>query len=124
MNAEFQQWREKIGAEEYFDFLEDLEEEQALERREEPAFERQWMTEYERLCTQKERLPENEWEAVNKVRELAFKSSFRVLPSPDVAAYLSDDFELIAISLLLGDKTSWPLQALLKAYDQGRFPPL
>lgn len=123
MNELFRQWTESAINPEYYEFLRELNEDEALERREEPEFDREWIAEFKRLEKMREQLSEQELAAIASLREQAFKQSYRVLSSPDVSAYISDDLELIALSLLLGETSSWALQTLKLSYDEGRFPP-
>lgn len=123
MNESFRQWHNRAITPEYYEFLRELNEEEALERREEPEFDQHWVAEFERLEKSREQLSEQELAAIHSLREQAFKQSYRVMSSPDVSAYISDDLELIAISLLLGETSSWALQMLKLSYDEGQFPP-
>lgn len=123
MSELFRQWHESAITSEYYEFLRGLNEDEALERREEPEFDREWVEEFERLEKMREQLSEQELAAIASLREQAFKQSYRVLSSPDVSAYISDDLELIAMSLLLGETSSWALQTLKMSYDEGQFPP-
>ncbi|MEK3786859.1 hypothetical protein [Paenibacillus sp. FSL K6-1230] len=123
MNESFRQWHNRAITPEYYEFLRELNEEEALERREEPEFDQHWLAEFERMEKSREQLSEQELAAIASLREQAFKQSYRVMSSPDVSAYISDDLELIAISLLLGETSSWALQMLKLSYDEGQFPP-
>ncbi|WP_051289595.1 hypothetical protein [Paenibacillus massiliensis] len=123
MNELFRQWHNRAITPEYYEFLRELNEEEALEGREEPEFDQQWVAEFERLEKSREQLSEQELAAIHSLREQAFKQSYRVMSSPDVSAYISDDLELIAMSLLLGETSSWALQTLKLSYDEGQFPP-
>ncbi|WP_025678892.1 hypothetical protein [Paenibacillus massiliensis] len=123
MNELFRQWHNRAITPEYYEFLRELNEEEALERREEPEFDQHWVAEFERLEKSREQLSEQELATIASLREQAFKQSYRVMSSPDVSAYISDDLELIAISLLLGETSSWALQMLKLSYDEGQFPP-
>ncbi|MNW23343.1 hypothetical protein D3C74_00410 [compost metagenome] len=123
MNELFRQWTDSSINPEYYESLRELNEDEALERREEPEFDREWIAEFKRLEKLREQLSEQELAAIASLREQAFKQSYRVLSSPDVSAYISDDLELIALSLLLGETSSWALQTLKLSYDEGRFPP-
>ncbi|WP_018883130.1 hypothetical protein [Paenibacillus massiliensis] len=123
MNELFRQWHNRAITPEYYEFLRELNEEEALERREEPEFDQHWVAEFERLEKSREQLSEQELAAIHSLREQAFKQSYRVMSSPDVSAYISDDLELIAMSLLLGEASSWALQILKLSYDEGQFPP-
>lgn len=123
MNELFRQWHNRAITPEYYEFLRELNEEEALERREEPEFDQHWVAEFERLEKSREQLSEQELASIHSLREQAFKQSYRVMSSPDVSAYISDDLELIAISLLLGETSSWALQTLKLSYDEGQFPP-
>lgn len=123
MNELFRQWHNRAITPEYYEFLRELNEEEALEGRKEPEFDQQWVAEFERLEKSREQLSEQELAAIHSLREQAFKQSYRVMSSPDVSAYISDDLELIAMSLLLGETSSWALQTLKLSYDEGQFPP-
>jgi hypothetical protein len=68
------------------------------------------------------RLPDPRAEAdILELRELAFKAVFAATRNPDLAGYVSDDFELIAKSLGLGRRIPFA-ERLLADYRAGLIP--
>lgn len=58
---------------------------------------------------------------VDSIRELAFKRVFNAVQDPDLAAYVSDDFGLIASGLVVGLDDPW-LNRLWTQYQSGTIP--
>ena len=58
---------------------------------------------------------------IDELREWAFKRALAISSHADVAAYVSDDFDLIARALQADYSDEW-LGALWQEYRAGRFP--
>ena len=58
---------------------------------------------------------------VSQIRELSFKAVYRTSNHPDMAAYVSDDFELISRALISGLNDPW-LNGVFSDYASSRFP--
>jgi hypothetical protein len=95
----------------------------ALSERELPAFEQPWLAAFaavESVAPLNSLSPAHRL-VVDRIRELAYKSAFRATSHPDIAAYVSDDFDLIARAIVARQDSPW-LASLLSAYLHGRFP--
>jgi hypothetical protein len=90
---------------------------EALARRDLEPFEREWMRVYDDLAR---RLPD-EPPIVQEIRENVYRSVYDLTENPDVAAYASDDFGLIATAAFLGYEDEW-LNGLWVKYRSGAFP--
>lgn len=94
-----------------------------LDLRDSDEFDASWMSAH--LST-KERetsspLGQDELEIVNHIREMAFLKTIRATGHSELAAYVSDDFELMARAARIGFEDRW-LRALSDVYQQERFP--
>ena len=96
---------------------------QALSQREDPAFEQPWLAVFDAVesVASLDRLRPDQRLVVDRIREAAYKQVFRATSHPDLAAYVSDDFDLIARAIVAGHHSPW-LASLLSAYSHGRFP--
>jgi hypothetical protein len=70
-------------------------------------FERQWLSQFNALEQRSKDIDFNESEAINGLREAAYKAAFGVTESPDIAAFVSDDFELIGRAIALNVNDPW-----------------
>lgn len=91
-----------------------------LDQRDEPLFAEEWMRVFHAIEAKK-RSKQDAESRVTRLRELAFAQSFELWESPDVAAYVSDDFGLIGDALAVGYDDEW-LNALFDAYQMARIP--
>lgn len=94
--------------------------EAALDERDAPTFSDSWMSAFRQVgaikgCTQ------DAEPRITQLREMAYLQAYERWQSPDLAAYISDDFGLIADSLALNYDNAW-LNGLLHAYLTLRFP--
>lgn len=90
-----------------------------LDSRDGRDFETDWLRVFQVL--EQKKLSADDLEEIEKIREIAYKKTFAASGSGELAAYVADDFELIAKSLLLGFSDEW-LNALFLAYLHGMFP--
>lgn len=95
--------------------------ERDLERRDDPAFEERWMACHARLESVAGGLTTGARAAILQVREQAYRRTFSVTQSPDLAGYVSDDFDLIARALAAGLHDPW-IEQLLARYIAGELP--
>ncbi len=58
---------------------------------------------------------------IEEIRQIAYKKSFETVPHSELAAYVADDFEIIAKSLQIGFDDEW-LNSLFLSYLHGVFP--
>lgn len=104
----------------FFVFLNKVSVDDALDMRDSEPFDSKWMSNFKRL--EKVSISNEEKELVNSVREKAFKLSFQVIGESEISSCVSDDFELIAKDILLGNKDSWTITYLWSLYRKGIFP--
>lgn len=103
-----------------FDFLKTLDADSALDSRDEPEFDDAWMKEFNSL--ENESFDADDIEYINSLREKAFKLSFRVVNNSEISSRISDDFELIAKSIVVGKDNGWAISYLWSSYKGGKFP--
>jgi hypothetical protein len=96
-----------------------IELDRALEGRDDEWFDTTWMVSFNRLKSQVLSLSQKA--AIDEVRELAFKKTYEFCSDADLAAYVSDDFELICKVLLLGLDDHF-IFALWQCYKSGVIP--
>ncbi|MCF8582510.1 hypothetical protein L2X67_22220 [Enterobacter ludwigii] len=109
-----------LSAVSVFDFLKTLDADSALDSRDEPEFDDAWMKEFNSL--ENESFDADDVEYINLLREKAFKLSFRVINDSEISSYISDDFELVAKSVIVGKDKSWAISYLWASYKSGNFP--
>lgn len=56
-----------------------------------------------------------------RLREVAFRTTYEHTSDPEISAEVSDDFEVISMGVASGQKDDF-LAGLLEAYIEGRFP--
>ncbi|NHZ42630.1 hypothetical protein [Massilia aquatica] len=89
----------------------------ALDARDSPAFDADWLESNEKLAVG---YPVDET-ATMEVREAVFQTVFRLTANPDLAAYVSDDFDLITQANLHGADIAF-IRRLWDSYVHGIFP--
>lgn len=111
----------QISSPTFFDFLQHIDLYSELDARDEADFDDRWMAEYHRL--EQKRFHEEINRLIDRLRELAFKGAYRAVQDADAAARVSDDMELVAKSMALGEeeRESWSMAFLWEAYRQGTF---
>ncbi|KAG8149938.1 hypothetical protein [Burkholderia catarinensis] len=109
-----------LAAPGFFDFLGDLDCGRALDSRDAEPFDARWMAAFDEI----DGAPGGaiDRQAVDALREKAFKLAFGASGSAAVAACVSADIDLIARSRLSGRTDGWPIRILWDAYKNGRFP--
>jgi hypothetical protein len=95
--------------------------ERELEHRDDPAFEQRWMACHARLEHVTEGLTPDARATILRVREQTYRRTFSVTQSPDLAGYVSDDFDLIARALAAELQDPW-IEQLLARYLAGELP--
>lgn len=100
--------------------LEQEEIDAALDERDAPDFAESWMSAFRQVGAMKGCTQDAE-PRITQLREMAYVQAYERWQSPDLAAYISDDFGLIADSLALNTDNAW-LNGLLHAYLTLRFP--
>ena len=91
-----------------------------LDHRDGEGFESRWLTSSTRLeeaCAPDEAQTGD----IDRIREVAFKAAFAKTANGDLAAYVSDDFGLIARDVACGTEDAFA-RALWDAYRVGRLP--
>lgn len=103
-----------------FDFLNEEDINDYLDVRDESTeFGNEWAEQYNQIISQKEEV-ENAI-LINKICKNIFIKVFQWSGSDDLAACISDDFELIFMAFDIGYNNSW-LNGLLRMYLDERFP--
>ncbi len=93
-----------------------------LDSRDEEPFDSNWVTSHQRIEAAWSASSTDEQTAqVNKIRQAAFVAASLMTNNHEIAAYISDDFELIAKSVVLGDLDSFT-SGLVKRYERGGVP--
>ena len=101
----------------------DLSIDHVLSERDAPGFEQPWLTAFaavESVASLNQLSPAQRL-VVDRIREVAYKQAFRATSHPDIAAYVSDDFDLIARAIIAGQDSPW-IASLLSTYSHGRCP--
>lgn len=92
----------------------------ALDQRDHPLFGDAWMRAFRQVEMKKGGKLDAE-PRVGRLRELAYLQAYERWQSPDLAAYISDDFGLIGDALATNYNDEW-LNGLLDAYLSLKFP--
>jgi hypothetical protein len=90
-----------------------------LDGRDQSPFENEWLQAFKALDTHK--LSTEQSLDLERLRELAYKTTFGHTSSPDLAGYVSDDFELIGRAVIFGIDDPW-INGLLQDYRDHRLP--
>lgn len=90
-----------------------------LDSRDDSEFENDWLKTSELL--ESKDFAETDLAEIEKIREIVYKKTFDSTKHGEIAAYASDDFELIAKALLSDFSDEW-LNALFLSYLHGIFP--
>jgi len=121
---ELLKFREWFGTINLSNWPEDEDEQIAwLEARDESTFESQWLRvhrEVEAREHENSLLP-NEEAVLTDIRKTAYMATIRSSGNDELAAYVSDDFDLLARAARLQIHDEW-LQKLCAEYEAGRFP--
>ncbi|KAA9002014.1 hypothetical protein FJU30_06970 [Affinibrenneria salicis] len=120
MNDKLVELNTLLAAPAFFVFLRNIDIDDALDRRDEPAFDRVWNDNFRR--TEKRILPPETLTFIDGLREKSFKDAFRLTQDDELAARISDDIALIAKDIALETADSWPVNVLWPAYKRGVFP--
>ncbi|ABI91525.1 hypothetical protein CH72_6464 [Burkholderia ambifaria AMMD] len=119
-NAHLLEMDAVLSAPGFFDFLGDIDCDRALASRDAEPFDACWMTAFDEVDGEPGAPLDKQ--AVDALREKAFRLAFRASGNADIAACVSDDIELIARSRSSGRTDGWPTEILWDAYRNGRFP--
>ena len=94
-----------------------------LEKRDDTIYSARWMDLFRQIGEKKAGWgPSQDADSrVARLRESAFMQSYKRWRSPDLAAYISDDFGLIGDALVI-EFTDRRVDLLLDRYPTGRFP--
>jgi len=92
-----------------------------LELRDKPRFADAWMASYSRVESAVASLSAGSRSAIDRIRETAYRETFDLSQSPDLAGYVSDDFGLISEAIVAGIDDPW-VEGLLDCYISGRVP--
>ncbi|MBU3107973.1 hypothetical protein [Clostridium gasigenes] len=92
-----------------------------LEEREESIFDEQWIRNYNEINEKRDLIDFKSKELIDSIREIAYKITYAFTESSDLAAYVSDDFGIIAEALVLNHNDEW-LNTLGKKYLENKIP--
>jgi hypothetical protein len=95
--------------------------EQIINTRDSDDFSQRWMAAYKAVESRKGQASKNLSELSAQIREAAYLRAYARWKSPDLAAYVSDDFGLIADALALGKEDPW-INAMCDSYKNGTIP--
>lgn len=101
------------------DYLKQIDIDELLDKREEAEFDSEWIRVYE-LAKNNKLTKETEL-IVNEIRENAFRRIYCITNSSDLAAYVSDDFELLCKLYIMKVRDEW-LSKFVNVYLQKRIP--
>ncbi|MCY7377296.1 MAG: hypothetical protein LH472_15160 [Pyrinomonadaceae bacterium] len=90
-----------------------------LDRRDDSEFEEDWLRVFQEL--EQKSFTDDDLAAIKNIREIAYQKTFEATEHGELAAYVADDFEMIAKSLFAEFSDEW-LNALFLAYLHGAFP--
>ena len=90
-----------------------------LDSRDSSEFESDWLKVSQTL--EKKKFSADNFASIENIREIAYKKTFDTTNHSELAAYVADDFEMIAKSLLSDFADEW-LNALFLSYLHGLFP--
>lgn len=108
----------------FFNFLNNLDIDAVLDMRDESSFCELWMKEFHMVEAHQDKISHSDLALINKLREKAFKLSYRIAEHSELSSYISDDIELMAKNITLNLHDSWAINDLLKAYQNGEFSQL
>lgn len=91
----------------------------ALDQRDQSDFDTEWVRVNDMIQSMK--IPREGRGILDTLRELAFKKTFGTTDNPELAGYVSDDFALLGVALLVGFDDDW-LNAMWLEYWNERFP--
>lgn len=103
-----------------FDFLKLIDTDNALDLRDEPEFDKQWMDTFNSLKNYS--FTGDEIKFIDMLREKAFKLSFKALDNFELSSQISDDIEIIAKSYVVGKSDNWAITHLWNKYKSNCFP--
>ncbi|PIT17409.1 hypothetical protein [Snodgrassella alvi] len=103
-----------------FDFLKLLDVDNALDLRDEPKFDNQWMSVFNSLKMYSFKMDEIKF--IDMLREKAFKQSFKIINNSEISSRISDDIEIIAKSFIAREYNNWAITHLWSAYKNKKFP--
>jgi len=92
-----------------------------LDERDSEEFSQKWMAAFNLLESQKYRMSKNQTDLSTQIRETAYLRAFARWKSPDLAAYVSDDFGLISDAAALAIDDPW-VNGMLQSYRKGVIP--
>ena len=93
-----------------------------LDSRDKDPFDSNWVESHQRVeAAWSANSTDEQTAKVNKVRQAAFVAASSMTNHHEIASYISDDFELIAKSVVLGDLDSFTSR-LFERYRRGEVP--
>jgi len=99
--------------------FEDLDVDEALTARDDLEFEEKWLHLSRQVKAAK--FDDAEIKMTDRLREVAFRTTYEHTSDPEISAEVSDDFEVISMGVASGLQDDF-LVWLLESYIAGRFP--
>jgi hypothetical protein len=93
---------------------------EVIEKRDSPDFEQRWLVQYNTLEKRKSDIGIEDTAAIDRLREAAYKAAHKCTQNPDIAAFTSDDFELIGRAVVLNIDDPW-INGLWLNYKSNKF---
>lgn len=92
-----------------------------INARDSEEFEERWLSAFQPIEARASELSIAEKDAIDTLREASYKAAFASSESPDIAAFVSDDMEMIARAVSFRINDPW-LNGLWMEYKRDRFP--
>ncbi len=125
MNKQLLEFQAKIAFLDLFRHIVESEGEwnRMLDLRDENAFESEWLRVDEEIRAREAEmlLEDDERKVLEQIRERTFKIAFQNTRNAEIAASVSDDFDVMARAKRVGLNNSW-LDNLIQEYATGKFP--
>jgi hypothetical protein len=98
--------------------LKSIDLDEILESREDPGFDKNWISRFEQIESKYKSKNDSLAESiVEQIREKSFKLVFSATEDDDLAAYVSDDFELICMHICEAKHDAW-IAGMLEMYTR------
>jgi hypothetical protein len=94
---------------------------QILDARDAPEFVVLWMKAYASIESRKREIDDVQSDLSTQIRKVAYLRAYARWKSPDLAAYISDDFGLFADAAALCVDEPW-IEEMLRKYKSGEVP--
>lgn len=116
-----QKLKEKIENNMMFniDYLQNINIDEVLDLRDDPIFDEKWIKVYEELTNIS--LSDDDRIQIDEIRKAVYKKVYEITEHGDLAAYISDDFELICKAYICNYEDAW-LASMASVYANTKIP--